>query len=48
MRQSLKRLAIAALLGLALALGFSQSQQAAQQPIPVQVANPGGSGGNGG
>lgn len=48
MRQSLKRLALAALLGLALALGAVQAQQVAQQPAPVQVADPGsGTGGQG-
>lgn len=47
MQRSLKRIVIAALLGLALSLGFSQAQQTAQQPAPA-VADPGsGTGGNG-
>ncbi len=48
MRKSLRRLAVAALLGLALALGATQAQQTAQQTAPVQVADPGnGTGGTG-
>lgn len=44
MRRSLRRLALAALLCLVLALGVSQSQQTAQRPSPAQVADPGGGG----
>lgn len=48
MWQRLGRLALAALLGLALTLGVFQSQQMAQQSSPVQVADPGGNSGSGG
>ncbi|MEI6779207.1 MAG: hypothetical protein WCK70_20080 [Chloroflexales bacterium] len=46
MWQSLRRILGVALLGLTLALGIAQAQQQAQQPTPMQVADPGnGSGG---
>lgn len=47
MRQSLKRLLTAALLGLVLTLGMGQAQQSAQQPVPVLASDP-GSGTSGG